>query len=291
VQLVLAFLMSYPKNGMAQTDYGWESERKGYSTFWTSLLEKCYSEKHRVWHADVVRIVAPAIRNLAIMSESCNWQMERVRKHLKIRGNGLEEQRRCFDMLYKESQRTVVRLWAFTILERTVVMEVQTWWCALMQAVAKEHDYQMYSLLVVSLLSLIKDFLGFGCETLALLRTHQELMDQIQQLEQPPYEENKFTAPFEKFKACLLNLPGPGDLPAQEGILREARRAKVMIVGMCLGTLVLLLILIHASVKLVMVRYCEYGFWNLPLSLASFQREGCVDMSHIRSIMEARGKN
>jgi len=297
VQLVFAFLMSHPWKGVGKTDYNWQGERNGYSTLWTRLFDTCHETRTMIWHADVVRILAPAIRNLTAMSQSCNWQMERVRKHLKLRGTShtnLQEQRRCFDMLFKESERMVLSLWLFTIFERAIVMETQTSMYALIQAVNKERDLQIYLTLFVSFMSLIKALVDAGCQARNLLRTHRQVIEQIQSLEeQPPYEpENDFTTCIEKFKTWLMRLPGPGDLPTQAGVLLEARRAKmIIVVGMVFGTVALLLILSHAFAKLVMVENCVYGFWNVPLDSASLRRGGCVDLSHVEAIVKARGEN
>jgi len=223
--------------------------------------------------------------------------MERVRKHLDMRGTNLQEQRRCFNMLFKESQRTVVNLWAFTIFERAVVMETQTSMYALTQAVNKEKDLQIYFALLVSFMTLIKALLDAHGQVGNLLRTHQTVMNQMKSLMQETLEhepdeakeaENDFTTPIEKFKAWLMGLPGPGDLPTEEGVLKEARQAKMIILlGMRFGTLALLLILAHAFVKLVMAPYCEYGFWNVPLYKASLDRYGCVDLSNVPQIIKA----
>jgi len=291
VQQALAFLMVHPWKGCRKIDYGWKSEARGYSTLWTRLFDTCYSRQGQVWHADVVRILAPAIRNLSIISQSCNWQMERVCKHLEMRGTGLAEQKRCFDMMYKETQHMVVNLWAYIIFERAVVMESQTSMYALIISLNQKSDHQIFFALLISFMTLIKALVDAHFQVGMLLRTHKQVMEDCKKLmdQQSEAENDDFTSPFEKFKAWLMGLPGPGDLPTQEDILLEARRAKIIIfLGMRLGTLALLLILVHAFVKLVMAPVCEYGFWNLPLGKASLARYGCVDLSGVDSIMKAR---
>merc|ERR1719360_87958 len=64
VQLVIAFMMSHPKEGVGQTNYNWKGEPKGYSTLWTTLFDVFHDGINKTHHADAVRTVGAAIRNL-----------------------------------------------------------------------------------------------------------------------------------------------------------------------------------------------------------------------------------
>lgn len=100
-----------------------------------------------------------------------------------------------------------------------------------------------------------------------------------------------FEGPIEKFKTYLMRLPKPGDLPVQGGVLLEARRAKMIIViGMRFGTVALFLILVHVFAKLLMAHVCDYGLWNVPHDKVSLQNWGCVDLSNVKMLMDARAR-
>jgi len=228
------------------------------------------------WHADVLRIIAPAIRSLTIVDQSCDWQLRRIHKHCDLRGTKLEEQHRCFKMLYTETQRQVVKLWALK----------------------KGSDSQLYFTLFISVFSLITALFEAWSKATTLLSAHEELMDRMKLLMERASEHESeandaaqaavFTTTIQKVRAWLMGLPEPGDLPIENGVLLEARRAKEIILWMRFGTLVLLLIIVHAFVKLVMAPYCTYGFWNFPWDMEGLKRQGCVDLSRIAPIMEAR---
>jgi hypothetical protein len=280
-----------------QTDYDWMGERDGYSTLWTTLFDSCYTGTAKIWHADVVRIIAPAIRSLTIVDQSVDWQLRRIHKHCDLRGTKLEERQRCFRMLYNETQRQVVKLWAFTICEKAVVMEIQISMFALIRALKKGSDYQLYFILFISVFGLITALFEAWSKATTMLHAHEELMDRMKFMEQASEHESEaddaaqaavFTTTIQKFKAWLMDLPEPGDLPIENGVLLEARRAKEIILWMRVGTLVLFLIIVHGFFKLVMAPYCTYGFWNFPLDVESLGHLGCVDLSRIAPVMEAR---
>lgn len=305
VQLVLAFLMTHPWKGVGQTDCAWQSEAAGYSTIWTRL----FNSTTKIWHADVVRILASATRNVTIMQQSCSWQMERVRQHLdmkKASGTDFSEQRRCFDMLRDSSLRMVMKLWMFTILEKSVFMETQTSMYALIRALNKNGDGEVNLVLLISFLCLAKAFCDTRSQISSLLGAHTAVMNQIkglrekdleldadvqQELEHDSDDVKAFEGPFEKLKTYLMRLPKPGDLPVQGGVLLEARRAKmIVLIGMRFGTVALFLILVHVFAKLVMAHVCDYGLWSVPHDKVSLRNWGCVDLSNVKMLMDARAQ-
>jgi len=290
---------------VGQTDCAWQSEAAGYSTIWTRL----FNSTTKIWHADVVRILASATRNVTIMQQSCSWQMERVRQHLdmkKASGTDFSEQRRCFDMLRDSSLRMVMKLWMFTILEKSVFMETQTSMYALIRALNKNGDGEVNLVLLISFLCLAKAFCDTRSQISSLLGAHTAVMNQIkglrekdleldadvqQELEHDSDDVKAFEGPFEKLKTYLMRLPKPGDLPVQGGVLLEARRAKMIIlIGMRFGTVALFLILVHVFAKLVMAHVCDYGLRSVPHDKVSLRNWGCVDLSNVKMLMDARAQ-
>jgi len=295
MQCVIAFMMSHPKEGVGQTNYNWRGEPAGYSTLWTTLFDVFHGSINKTHHADAVRTVGAAIRNLTLVDQSCNWQMERTRQHLELRGEDLVQQQRCFDMLYRETQRAAFWLWGVTICEKAVVMESQTSMYAMLRALDQGSDRQIQFTLFISFIGLVKALFDAHCQVARLKRTHKEVMVQMKELmlksqeDEGAAEAAGFTTPLERIKACLFGLPRPGELPIEKDILREARRAKLIIVfGMRFGTIFLALILVHTFIKLVAAPRCKYGFWNFPLDWPSLEQYGCVDLSGIKLVEEAR---
>merc|ERR1719410_729983 len=90
--------------------------------------------------------------------------MKRVHQHLdmkKASGTDFSEQRRCFDMLRNASLRMVIKLWMFTILEKSVFMETQTSIYAFTRALNKNSDSEVIFVILISFLCLAISF----CET------------------------------------------------------------------------------------------------------------------------------
>jgi len=294
VQLVLAFLMSHPREGVGRTDYNWRGEPGGYSTLWTTLFDRCHGGINTTHHADAVRTVGAAIRNLTLVDQSCNWQMERAVQHLELRGNTLAEQKRCFNMLYRETQRAAVQLWVVTICEKAVVMESQTSMYAMLRALNQGSDRQIYFTLFISFIGLVKALFDAHCQADRLKRTYEDLMEQMrigqaQSTAMPGTDAAKFFTPRQRFKAYMMGLPRPGELPTDEDILLQARQAKqIIVLGMRFGTFVLALILLHTFIKLVAAPSCKYGFWNFPLNVPRLEHYGCADLSGVQRVEEAR---
>jgi len=315
LQVIVAFLMSYPLKGFSKTNYHTGGEQTGYTTLWN----KCFGDSPKEWHADVLRIVADATRSRSIVELSCEWQMERVSKQLDqleeprlqeepLRqaavpasdgtdtpqteeldsfGSDLKDQYRCFDMVFKETQRTSFRLWWINILEKAVIMETQSSMYSLIRATRAENDYQTLFALIVSFLCLAHA-LCIACFHLASLRsTHKKAVDSISKMVHPLNQEEQDNAEFEtcieRWKTRLFCLPRAGTLPTRGQVLSQARRSKYAItLRMGLGIFVLFLILMHTFVKLVMAAaVCKYGLWNIPTPFMDFENYGCVDLSSI----------
>jgi len=296
LQIVVVSLMSYPTKGVRQTDYGFMSEKEGYTTLWTKLESKIRGCSSKVWHADIIRHMALGTRSLLLGELSCDWQMQRVREHLLRRGCTPEEQHRCFEMLFQETRRTAFRLWFMNIFEKAVIIETQTTMYALLKAIEGDDDYICLFALGISFLCLVNCLTVAVGHWLSLRRTHKEVIDQIKSLMQEQEDQvdqegercrnigkDEFGTRLEKCKGWLLGLPCDRSLPTGRKVLAEARRSKAAItLRMGFGSLALFLFLVHTFVKLMMASYgCKQGSWNIPISLSSLGDHGCVDVKEV----------
>merc|ERR1712129_43477 len=180
-----------------------------------------------------------------------------------------------------------------TILERGVIVETQVTMFALSKATAAEPDYQSLFAITISFLCIVHAFCVALDQSWTLQKTHKKAVDTIQKLMPQGVvddEAGDFATRTERCKAWLMGLPGPGTLPMKEDVLKVARHAKIAItVRMYLGTFLLVVITVHVLVKFVMAAYvCPHGFWNIPINRSSLKTYGCVDMSSIKGVMEAR---
>jgi len=318
LQVIVAFIMSHPWKGTSQTDYRFGGERDGYATLWTKCSEtfRClHGHSPKEWHVDVLRIIADATRSQSLVELSCAWQMERVSKELdrldhdcpcedvlacsnelgvprteepenqkkepKMRQTPAKKEHRCFDIVFKVTQRISFCLWFIKICEKAVIMEAEVTMYAFVKATSADFDVQVLLALIISYLSLVNALCVACVQLWRLLATHKQAVDCISsRRDQEEQHTAEFETCLERCKTCLFRLPRAGTLPSHEGVLSMARRAKVAIIlRIGGGIFVLFVVLLHTLVKLVMAHVCEYGLWNVPMRSSDFEDRGCVDLS------------
>jgi len=289
LQLVLAFLESYPSKGPHTIDYELKSKGKieeGYATLWTDLWN-CVPGEEKVWNADILRVLASATRTLSIVELSCQWQMARVCKHLQTCESDSDKQRRCFEMLRKQSRSCGFRLWLINILEKAVILETQVTMYALHRAMGHGHGYLAVSSICISLMTLLHTLVVAFQQLKSLEDTYEKAVSQLKGLtqHQQDQEDGGVDENLETFSGqCEERWTGLAPEGSLRGkVLSAARASKMSIVlQMRLGIFVLIVILLHTIVKFIMAaRGCEQGFWNIPKDFSSLRAYGCVDMSGI----------
>jgi len=303
LQLVLAVLESVPCKRPRSVDYQ-KKERgeteEGYTTWWTSLLKSIHLRgEAEVYNADALRILSVANRQLSLVELSCQWQMARVCEHLETCDSDVEEQKRCFDMLEKETRSCCFRLWCITVFEKTLILETQVTMYALHKAMGYGHDHWAIFAIWVSWLTLLKTLIVAGKQLLSVQSTYEKVLNKLTGLRQQQQDEDEnFAAPLGRCRRCeqclrarawcaecLFGLAAEGSLPKRGKVLSAARKSKMWIINMRFGIGVLLAILVHTLVKFIMAaHFCHDGFWNIPYDKSSFDAWGCVDMSNVLAI-------
>mmetsp|Transcript_84479 Transcript_84479/g.262299 ORF Transcript_84479/g.262299 Transcript_84479/m.262299 type:complete len:830 (+) Transcript_84479:94-2583(+) len=227
--------------------------KKGYSTLWSRCAMRFNGKEFRVFPADALQSLGLLNRMYTVIGQNLGWTISRAEEELGTDKTGREI--RALDMVNRELDRVVSRLWLKYLVQDVFIMEANVTVFAISSCLmprdgGERIDWQMLLSLSISVIGFAKNLAGTYAD---MKRIHIFSM-----------------------KDDWANVESRKGIQSKQTHLWTLKWLGI------LGLFVMLGWLAHSFAKLTMAFVCENSIWNIPFPGAKgMDSKGCVDMRWI----------
>jgi len=282
LQPVLCWLYVYPLAGYRNTNYEPASTGDttkgavdGYLTPWSKL----WGSSDMQFHADVVKSLASTNRMVSVTDKGLEWTLARATK-TELQLTRLE---RAYYQVEKELTRIKHRLYLMLVLEKLLLLEVQTSVFAISRSLMSRSlpwrcDGQMLFSLVMSFVTAFKTL--YDCN--AQRRGVNQFCLDCEKWQQA-WEANGSPDFCSRCMAWHIASSKSSDAMAKRRKKISENREKLGVTQrqFLIGIALLMIGLLHCTAKFVMAWVCRDSLWNIHLPFlhsTDMDWKGCVDL-------------